>query len=109
VIAVASDQQESPALAVREDALRCNFAAGWKSLDTPDWAADGKGFYASGRANGDSVLLYIDLNGNASVLWRWPGEEEGLSDVYALPWPDGRHLAIFGWTSNSNMWMMENF
>jgi serine/threonine protein kinase len=82
---------------------------GWKSLETLDWAADGKGFYASGPLDGDSVLLYIDLKGNASILWKRPGEEEGLSDVYAIPSRDGRRLAIFGWTSNSNMWMMENF
>jgi hypothetical protein len=33
----------------------------------------------------------------------------GPTAPWAVPSPDGRHLAIYTWTVSSNMWMMENF
>jgi hypothetical protein len=54
-------------------------------------------------------LLYSDLQGKANVMWQQAGEQEGSLDIYAIPSPDGRQVAMFGWTLNSNMWMLENF
>jgi hypothetical protein len=54
--------------------------------------------------------------GNAAVLWeqrgtvaRWYFGLGGPSTPWATPSPDGRHLAIYDWKLNANMWMMENF
>jgi hypothetical protein len=33
----------------------------------------------------------------------------GPSAPWAVPSPDGRHVAIYSWTLSANMWMMENF
>jgi hypothetical protein len=74
-----------------------------------DWAADDKGLFVSSPMKGFSVLLYSDLQGKANVLWQQAGEHEGGLDIYAIPSPNGRHMAMFGWTLNSNMWMVENF
>jgi hypothetical protein len=52
-----------------------------------------------------SVLMYVDLQGKSLVLWKEPG---GLQ-TWGVPSPDGRYLAIEGFTLNSNIWMMENF
>lgn len=82
---------------------------GWSSLQTVNWAVDGKGLFLSAVRQGSSVLLHVDLQGKANILWEQPGEQEGQLDTYALPSPDGRHLAILGWTLNSNMWLMEGF
>ena len=82
---------------------------GWKGLQTVNWAADGQGLFVSGPMKGSSILLYSDLQGKANVMWQQAGEQEGGLDIFAIPSPDGRHLAIFGWTINSNMWMLENF
>ena len=82
---------------------------GWRSLETVDWAVDSKGLFTSDAKEKNSVLLYVDLQGNANVLWEQPGEQEGNNDIYAIPSSDGHHLAMFGWTRNSNMWMLENF
>jgi hypothetical protein len=49
--------------------------------------------------------LSVDLQGNARVLW----DQAGGVGTYGLPSPDGHHLAMLGWTVNSNMWMLENF
>jgi serine/threonine protein kinase len=69
------------------------------------WTADGKGLYVSSTLRGNTALLHVDLQGNTHVLWVNPGN----SFTWGIPSPDGRHLAILGWTQNSNMWMMENF
>jgi Tol biopolymer transport system component len=78
---------------------------GWSTLINLDWAADGKGLFTSGPVERGSVLLYVDLQGNAHPLW----EQRGSLATWAIPSPDGRHLALSGWTKNTNFWMLENF
>jgi hypothetical protein len=70
-----------------------------------NWAADGKGFYVYSPTARASVLLHVDLEGNAHVLW----EELAGLQTSAIPSPDGRHIVILGGIVNSNVWMMENF
>ncbi len=93
---------------------------GRKTLQSVNWTADGKGFLVSSAANGGSVLLQVDLQGNAHVLWEQKGSIApwnvplthrlgGPSAPWAVPSPDGRHLAIYNWSLNANMWMIENF
>jgi serine/threonine protein kinase len=91
---------------------------GWNSLLSLNWAADGKGIFASSQTEKGSVLLRLDLNGYASVLWEQSGSiapwnrpfgEGEQSAPWAVPSPDGHHLAIYDWKLSANMWMMENF
>jgi len=77
----------------------------WKSLDSLAWTADGKALFVSSHTQRGSAVLHVDLRGNSQVLWK----QEGGVGTSAIPSPDGRHLAIMGWTLNSNIWMMENF
>jgi len=70
-----------------------------------DWAADGKGFFVGTWASGGGAsLMHIDLQGNVRPLWK-----TAYSDTWAMPSPDGRHLAIMGGTQDRNAWMLENF
>jgi serine/threonine protein kinase len=69
------------------------------------WAADGRGLYVGSTLQGRTVLLHVDLQGSAQVVW----ENHGNNTTWGMPSPDGRRLAILGWTQNSNMWMMEHF
>jgi eukaryotic-like serine/threonine-protein kinase len=78
---------------------------GWSSLENVDWMADGKGFFVSSPTQRGHALLHVDLQGNAQVLW----EQQQDLETYAVPSPDCRHLAIMGWSLNSNIWIMENF
>jgi hypothetical protein len=78
---------------------------GWSNLDSVNWTADGEGLLTSARMQKGTALLHVDLRGQAHLLWN----PEGGRGTYAVPSPDGRHLAILGWTVNSNIWMMENF
>jgi serine/threonine protein kinase len=93
---------------------------GWNNLQSLDWAADGKGLFASSLRAGSSALLHLDLQGNSHLLWEqkgstspagrpWDQPFAGPSAPWAVPSPDGRHLAIYQWSVSSNMWMMENF
>lgn len=96
-------------LQLKDKVARYISVKGWSNLQTVDWGANGRGLFVSSAKHGNSVLLFVDLVGNAHKLWQQKSEQEGDLDVYAIPSPDGRHLALFGWTMNSNMWMLENF
>jgi eukaryotic-like serine/threonine-protein kinase len=79
---------------------------GWNKIREFLWAPEGKGLYVTAVTHLNDVVLYVDLEGNAYPLW----ENKGASgETLAYPSPDGRHLAVQGWTSSSNIWMMENF
>ena len=78
---------------------------GWYALSSLDWTADGTGFYASSLSPRAATLLYIDLEGRATPMWR----HRGSLWTWAVPSPDGRHLAILGYTVDSNLWMLEGF
>lgn len=78
----------------------------WTDLAGVFWAADGKGWFTSSGSDVAAVLLHVDLQGEARLLWSLNG---GGSKVYGLPSPDGRHLAIVATARNNNVWLMENF
>ena len=77
----------------------------WDTLTTVAWAADGRSLFVSSFKDGGPVILSVDLQGNARLLW----EHLGGIDTYAVPSPDGRHLAMRAWNVEGNLWMMENF
>jgi serine/threonine protein kinase/dipeptidyl aminopeptidase/acylaminoacyl peptidase len=87
------------------------------SLETVDWAANGRGLFVSSVREGGSALLHLDLKGDSHLLWESKGTVEpgitafvgGPSAPWVVPSPDGRHLAICVWSLNANIWMMENF
>jgi Tol biopolymer transport system component len=74
----------------------------WTNLHAIHWAAHGKGLFV-GTGSEPETLLYVDLLGNAKILW------EHASPLLSSPSPDGRHLAIADHTMDRNLWMMENF
>jgi Tol biopolymer transport system component len=79
---------------------------GWPNITGLDWAPDGKRFYCGSVSPQGSTLLYVDLKGNAQVLWQYKG---GSDVMWGHPSPDGRYLAIPGAVRNSNVWMVEGF
>jgi DNA-binding winged helix-turn-helix (wHTH) protein/Tol biopolymer transport system component len=79
---------------------------GWNQLNHIDWAADGKGWYVSSEMALSTTLLYVDLNGNPTILLREPGL---FTETWGIPSPDGKHLAFLHSTSGNNAWMLEGF
>ncbi len=91
---------------LRGEVIREIHVKGWSNLLAFSWAADGKSLFAVAGIRGGRVVVHVDLQGNASVLWENIG---GSGETLATPSPDGRHLAIQTWTTNGNMWMLQNF
>jgi hypothetical protein len=78
----------------------------WSHLLAFSWAMNGRSLFVVSGVRGRRTVLHVDLQGHAQVLWESSG---GTGETLAIPSPDGRHLAIQNWTTDSNMWMMENF
>jgi DNA-binding winged helix-turn-helix (wHTH) protein/Tol biopolymer transport system component len=77
---------------------------GATALVNLDWSGTGAGFISTNRTPTGSELLYIRPDGTSHVLWSQQG-----TPVSAIPSPDGTHLAIAGWTRQSNVWMLTDF
>ena len=71
-----------------------------------DWSSDGKAFYVGSSSPQGRTLLYVDLKGNAHVLWQFKGRG---GDIWGVPSPDGHYLAILDHAFNHNVWMLEGF
>ncbi|HEV2494177.1 MAG TPA: winged helix-turn-helix domain-containing protein [Terriglobia bacterium] len=80
-------------------------ASAWTLFASLDWAADGNGFYVCSQSLKRATLLYVNIDGEAHVLW----ERDGAFQTWGVPSPDGRRLAVLGQTANSNLWLIENF
>ena len=78
---------------------------GWGRLQNLEASADGKAFYSGSISPEGAILLRIDMEGRAQVLWR----QKGTLLTWAMPSPDGRRLAFSGAARNTNLWMVEGF
>ena len=78
---------------------------GWSTFQSIEWAADGKGWYVASRSAATNTLLFVGPDGHATAL----RQTLGGYDTYALPSPDGHHLAFLEYTNTNNVWMVENF
>jgi hypothetical protein len=89
----------------------------WSGLQGVRWAADGKGLFVSAATQDGLVLANVRANGAAHLLWQTKGTIQPPSDLFyggsLTPWavasPDGRHLALCGWSASDNVWLLENF
>jgi serine/threonine protein kinase len=79
---------------------------GWNSFGEVDWSADGNALFVSSKTPQDTTLLRVDLRGEARALWH---QKLNFMGTKGIPSPDRRHLAVAGWTTDSNVWMIENF
>ena len=79
---------------------------GWSGFWSVDWSADGNSLFVSSQTPQDTTLLRVDLRGEASALWH---QKLNFMGTIGIPSPDGRHLAVAYYTTDSNVWMIENF
>jgi DNA-binding winged helix-turn-helix (wHTH) protein/Tol biopolymer transport system component len=78
---------------------------GWSAFQSLEWAADGKGWFVASRSAAANTLLFVDPQGHAYPL----RQTAGGYDTYAIPSPDGHHLAFLEYTTANNAWMIDNF
>ena len=79
---------------------------GWPNIATEGlyWSPDGRGLYCSSQPPLGGTILYVHLRGNCRALWQYK-----TGNVWGIPSPDGRYLAMLGQPVNSNVWMLEGF
>jgi Tol biopolymer transport system component/DNA-binding winged helix-turn-helix (wHTH) protein len=78
----------------------------WFGIAYIDWAADDRSLWvrASSPA-GTQTLLNVDLHGKVKPVL----QESEMDLGWAIPSPDGRHVAIWEASDSSNAWLLENF
>jgi Tol biopolymer transport system component len=91
-------------LNLETQSLRHFLVKGLKHDASVVWTADGKGLFLS-ILDPDGVLLHTDLHGNANVLW----ETHDSRVLWCMPSPDGKHIAMPRFSSDVNVWMLEDF
>jgi hypothetical protein len=69
------------------------------SISGLNWTADGKGWFAPMSTAGGSKLVYLDRKGRITTLLERAG--------YAIPSPDGKHVALMIPAVTSNMWAVD--
>ncbi len=78
----------------------------WMGVGYIDWAADGRSLWVRAFSlAGAQSLLNVDLHGKVKPVLQESEKELG----WAIPSPDGRHVAIWEASSSSNAWLLENF
>ena len=77
---------------------------GWPAIASIDWAADSKSLWAATAGERENVLLGIDLEGNARVVWR----PKNVIVGWAIPSRDGKLLALHVRSSSANAWLLEH-
>ena len=78
---------------------------GYPDLYDFSWAMDSRGLFVSTVGPGGPSLLRVDLNGAAQPLWH----QSQPNYAWGYPSPDGRHLAILLSSTESNVWVINNF
>ena len=76
------------------------------NLVSLNYAPNGKGFFWGDRLPGELREMYINLDGDTSLLWRQPGN---TPFIWGTPSPDGKYLALMMFTDDSNVYTVENF
>ena len=78
----------------------------WTGVACLDWAADGRSLWVvASSPDGVPTLLNVDLQGKARPVLAESEKDLG----WAIPSPDGRHLAIWEASGSSNAWLIEGF
>jgi len=78
---------------------------GFPDLLHLEWANDSQSMFVSTFEPGGASLLRLALNGDALPIWHQPQSKT----TWGFPSPNGRHLAIMGSNSESNVWIINNF
>lgn len=70
-----------------------------RNLSGVVWAPNGRGWYVAISDTNRGLLFYVDSDGR--VLTHLTNS---MAATYAVPSPDGRHVAFADWTVSANVW-----
>ncbi|HTF64861.1 MAG TPA: hypothetical protein VK638_19460 [Edaphobacter sp.] len=78
---------------------------GWTDIFGLDWSADSKGLWAAARNSKDEqALLFVGFDRKIKTVLSYQNEDLD----WAVPSPDGRHMAVVKENSSSNVSLLEN-
>ena len=101
-----SDVPAIKVTSLRDFSSRMIPVPGWAGITSLDWAADGNSIWAAAHTTDNTrALLNIDLKGRVRPMLR----ETNMLLGWAIQSPDGRHVAFWKASGNSNVWMLEKF
>jgi hypothetical protein len=104
-----SEDQKEPAIRLfllQDETERTIAVPGWAGMSSLDWAADSKSIWMTGYASsGTKTLVNVSVAGRIRPML----EEKTMTMGWAIPSPDGKHLALWKASGSSNVWMPENF
>jgi len=93
-------------ISLENGARRTVTAKEWAGISSIDFAADSRSLWAPVYSNTRKwALLNIDLEGKTTTVL----EDSNMTIGWAIPAPDGKHLAIWKARGTSNVWMLEGF
>jgi len=49
--------------------------------------------------------LHVKLDGSVQPVW----QQSHSAQIWGIPSPDGRHIALSGRSADANVWMIDNF
>ena len=105
VSSLTENGQKIAFLTLADNSQRDLSVAGRFGFQALYWNATGTGVYVSDRSYSGSDLLHIDLNGRVTLL----RHQSSNWYVRGIPSPDGRLLAFTEWSSDKNVWLIDNF
>jgi len=79
----------------------------WPGLFQIWWSSDNKSLIVGSFSNSGSTLLDVTLEGRAYVLRKQALVSE--FNTWGVPSYDGRHLALTDYTTQTDVWILENF
>jgi WD40 repeat protein len=75
---------------------------GMRNIESLDWDAQESGWYASRPSGYGMDLIFISLDGHEQLIRR----QTRNFVTWAVPSPDGRHLAILEWTASAKAYLL---
>lgn len=78
----------------------------WAGIASFDWGSDSRSLWVVGYTfPNTSSLINLDLQGRARTVL----EDKEMKIGWAIPSPDGRHLALWKGSGESNVWLIDSF
>jgi Tol biopolymer transport system component len=78
----------------------------WAGISSFDWASDSQSLWVAAYTFPDtSFLLNVDQHGHARTVL----EDKEMKIGWAIPSPDGRRLALWKGSGESNVWMIDGY
>jgi Tol biopolymer transport system component/DNA-binding winged helix-turn-helix (wHTH) protein len=91
---------------LQDETERSIAVPGWAAISSLDWAADSRSLWVTGYVSaGTKMLVNVSITGRIRPML----EEKKMTLGWAIPSPDGKHLALWKASGSSNVWMLENF